>query len=140
MTTKDLSRKHVIVPMSNENKMKFIEDSSTHVTNINRVLKGIKSEVIAKFICSDQAGITIVTNKVTSLLDLQTIENYIKNTNYIKVDNVKVPQLPQLKSYLKIIGILYFVENTNTPIIANVVEAIIKKNHIFNNIALALRP
>ena len=140
MTTKDLSRKHVIVPMSNENKMKFIEDSSTHVTNINRVLKGIKSEVIAKFICSDQASITIVTNKVTSLLDLQTIENYIKNTNYIKVDNVKVPQLPQLKSYLKIIGILYFVENTNTPIIANVVEAIIKKNHIFNNIALALRP
>ena len=126
--------------MSNENKMKFIEDSSTHVTNINSVLKGIKSEVIAKFICSDQAGITIVTNKVTSLLDLQTIENYIKNTNYIKVDNVKVPQLPQLKSYLKIIGILYFVENTNTPIIANVVEAIIKKNHIFNNIALALRP
>jgi len=140
MTTKDLSRKHVIVPMSNENKMKFIEDSSTHVTNINRVLKGIKSEVIAKFICSDQAGITIVTNKVTSLLDLQTIENYIKNTNYIKVDNVKVPQLSQLKSYLKIIGILYFVENTNTPIIANVVEVIIKKNHIFNNIALALRP
>ena len=140
MTTKDLSRKHVIVPMSNENKMKFIEDSSTHVTNINRVLKGIKSEVIAKFICSDQAGITIVTNKVTLLLDLQTIENYIKNTNYIKVDNVKVPQLSQLKSYLKIIDILYFVENTNTPIIANVVEVIIKKNHIFNNIALALRP
>ena len=140
MTTKDLSRKHVIVSMSNENKMKFIEDNSTHVTNINRVLKGIKSEVIAKFVCSDQAGITIVTNKVTSLLDLQTIENYIKNTNYIKVDNVKVPQLPQLKSYLKIIGILYFVENTNTPIIANVVEAIIKKNHIFNNIALVLRP
>ena len=140
MTTKDLSKKHIIVPMSNENKMKFMKDSSTHITNINRVLKDIKSEVIAKFVCSDQAGITIVTNKVTSLLDLQTIENYIKNTNHIKVDNVKVPQLPQLKSYLKIIDILYFVENTNTPIIVDMVEAIIKKNYIFNNIVLVSRP
>jgi len=60
--------------------------------------------------------------------------------NYIKADSVKTPCLPQSKSYLKIIGIPYLLENTNTPIIANVVETIIKNNHIFNNITIISKP
>ena len=43
-------------------------------------------------------------------------------------------QLPQLKLYLKIIGIPYLVENTNIPISSDVIKSIIKSNHIFNNI------
>ena len=50
---KSLSRKQVIIPMSNVNKAKFMESSSTHITNLNRVLKNIKSEVIADFIHID---------------------------------------------------------------------------------------
>ena len=68
------------------------------------------------------------------------IEKYVKNTNYIIVDSVEVPCLPQSKSYLKIIGISYFKENTNTPIIANVIKNILKKNHIFNNTLLVSKP
>ena len=56
------------------------------------------------------------------------------------MENVEVPQLPQLKSYLKIIGILYMMENTNISISANVVKTIIKNNHIFNNITIASKP
>ena len=33
MTTKGPSRKQVIIPMSNENNVKFIKNSSIHVTN-----------------------------------------------------------------------------------------------------------
>ena len=51
ITTKDSSRKQVIVPISNDNKTKFIALLSKHITNINRLLKNIKSEVIADFIC-----------------------------------------------------------------------------------------
>jgi len=51
MMTKGLLRKQVIVPMSNDNKAKFIEDSSAYI--INRVLKNIKSKVMADFIQSD---------------------------------------------------------------------------------------
>ena len=39
---------------------------STHITNLNRVLKNIKSDIIVDFVHMDQTGITIVTNKVTS--------------------------------------------------------------------------
>ena len=80
-----------------------------------------------------------MTNKVAFSLDLQIIEKYVKNTNLIDLDNFDTLWLPQSKSYLKIIGILYLLENTNIPISANVVEIIIKENHIFNNIAVALR-
>ena len=70
ITTKDLFRKQVIILMSNNNKAKFIKLSSTHLTNLNRALKNIKLEVIADFVCIYQTGITIVTNKVISSLDL----------------------------------------------------------------------
>ena len=48
--TKEPLRKQVIVPMSNDNKVKLIKDPSTHIANINRVFKNIKSEVMVDFI------------------------------------------------------------------------------------------
>ena len=42
-----------------------------------------------------------------------------------------------LKSYLKIVGILYLVDQSNTCITSEDVEKILKNNHIFNNIILA---
>jgi len=71
MMTKGPSKKQVIVSINNENKSKFIESSSAHITNFNRALKNIKYKVMADFVCIDQAGITIVTNKVASPLNLQ---------------------------------------------------------------------
>ena len=50
MTTKDLLRKQDIIPMNEENKQNLIEKSSTYVTNINRALKNIKSEVMVNFV------------------------------------------------------------------------------------------
>ena len=87
MTTKGPFRKQVIISMNNNNKIKFIEDSCNHVTNINRVLKSIKLEVMVNFIYSDQLRVIIITNKVV----FQTIKSYIKNAKHIKAEEVKVP-------------------------------------------------
>jgi len=139
MMTKRPSRKQVIIPISNENKIRFMESSSKHIANLNRALKNIKLNIIADFVYMDQAGITIITNKVATPLNLQIIKRYIKNTNQIDSNNVKTPQLPQSKSYLKIIDIPYLLKNTNTPMMTDVVETIIRNNHIFNNIIVASR-
>ena len=82
-------------------------------------------------------NIIIVTNEVTLASDLQTIENYIKTANCINLTRVEVPCLSQSKSYLKIIDVPYYQENLSSPITLNVVENIIKQNHIFNNVVLA---
>ena len=108
MTMKGLLRKHIIIPISNENNSKFMKNSSTYVTNINRTLRNVKSEVLVDFICSDPLNIIVVTNKVFLQSDLQIIEQYVKNSNDINTLQVEVPCLLQSKSYLKIISISFF--------------------------------
>ena len=122
MITKRLSRKQVIVLMNVKNKFSFMKESSAHVANINRTLKNVKLEIMADFICSDNRGIIITTNKIVSMLDLQTIERYIKNVNNIKSYYIKALRLLQSKSYLKIIGISYLLEDSNTLISSDVVK------------------
>jgi len=46
MTTKDPSRKQVIVPMSKDNNSNFMKNLALHVVNINRQLQNAKSEVL----------------------------------------------------------------------------------------------
>ena len=122
MITKRLSRKQVIVLMNVKNKFSFMKESSAHVANINRALKNVKLEIMADFICSDNRGIIITTNRIVSMLDLQTIERYIKNVNNIKSYYIKALRLLQSKSYLKIIGISYLLEDSNTLISSDVVK------------------
>ena len=81
---------------------------------------------------------TIVTNKVVLPLDLKVIENLVKNVDNVNSEDIEAPRLPQSKSYLKIIGISYFLENTNISITSDFVESIIK--YIFNNLLLTSKP
>ena len=83
MTTKGPSRKQVIVPMSKENTKMMMDKADLHVTNINRILKSIKLEIMADFIRANNKGIAITTNKIANPSDLKTIENYINNVNNI---------------------------------------------------------
>ena len=140
MTTKGLLRKQVIIPMVKDNIDKFIKNFLIHVTNLNRTLRNAKSKVSVDFICSDSLGITVVTNSVSVNSDLLIIEKYIKNLENIDFTQVETLQLPQSKSYLKIISISYYLcesYNSQEHITSNDVKDIIKQNHIFNNITLA---
>ena len=94
MITKGPSYIQVIVPMSIDNTKNFVKDSNIHIININRSVKNIKLDIMADFICIDNKGIIISTNKVASLLDLQSIKKYIKNAYYIKAEHTKSPRLP----------------------------------------------
>ena len=107
-----------------------------HISNINRLLKDMKSEVLADFICFDNKGSIITTNKAVATSDLNIIEKYIKELNNINSNNIMSPCLSQFKSYLKILGISYYLANTNSPITSNIVEEIIKNTHVFNDFIL----
>jgi len=106
------------------------------VTNINQLLKNIKSENYADLIHSDNREIIITTNKVVLTLDINTIKKYMKNLNDVDSNEVMSPRLPQLKSYLKSLCILYFIKDTNLSVTANIIEIVIKSTHIFNNTVL----
>ena len=126
--------------MSTNNSEEVILKVNEHILNINRLLKGVKSNVSADYICSDNKKVFITTNKIVASLDLNIVEKYIKDLNNINTSDIMSPQLPQLKFYLKILKVLYFLENTNLLITSNIIEMVIKDSHIFNNIILAFWP
>ena len=70
MTTKGPSRKQVIIPMSSENNNNFMKNSTTHIANINGLLRNAKSEVLVDYICSDPLRISIITSKMSLQSDL----------------------------------------------------------------------
>ena len=43
-------RKQIIVLMNNNDSSKFLSEASTHISNINRALKNIKSDIKADFV------------------------------------------------------------------------------------------
>ena len=141
MTMKGLSRKQIIVPMNIDNNNSFIKNSATHVANIYKLLRNAKSDILVDYIHSDPLRISIVTNKVSLQSDLQIIDQYVKNSEDINILQVDESQLPQSKSYLKIIGIPYYPHSKSQDhLTSSNVETILKQNQIFDNIKLASKP
>ena len=140
ITTKGSSCKQVIISMDNDITKKFIKESNSHITNINCALKAIKSSMIADFIHIDDKGIVVITNNVVSSSDLQKIEKYVKNSLSSDTDKMSLTRLPQSKSYLKIMGIPFISEKTNSYIALDEIKDILKNNHIFSNIVLISKP
>jgi len=136
-TIKGLSRKQVIVSMSTNNVLRIMANANTYISNINWLLKEVKSEVSVDFICSDNKELLLTTNRVTILSDLNIIKKYLKDSNDIKHKEDINLRLPQSKSYLKILSIPYFVESINLLISSDIIENIIKSTHTFNDITLA---
>ena len=123
--------------MSTNNTERIIIQTSKYIKNINRLLKSIKSEIVADYIQLYNKGIIVTTNKVVASSDLNMVEKYIKNLNNINSSNIISPKLPQSKYYLKILDILYFVEDTNLSITPNIIKRVIQSNYIFNDLVLA---
>ena len=141
MTMKGLSRKQIIIPMSNDNNNVFMKNSVAHVTNINRLLRNAKLDIVVDFIQSDSIGLSIITNKIALQSDLQIIDQYMKKSEDINELQFEEPHLSQSKSYLKIIGISYYPNSKSQEHLnPSNVKAILKQNQIFNNIKLTSRP
>jgi len=94
MTTKGPSRKQIIISMNNNNKIKFMASLNAYITNINSTLRNIKSDFMANFVHTKQYSIIITTNKIATPFNLQTIEDYVKNVDYINSSDLGLSCLP----------------------------------------------
>ena len=119
--------------MSTNNSESFVAILSKYVTNINKTLQNIKSEIMADFIWKNHRGLIIITNKFAADSDLNTI----KNIDIVNSEDIMSLRLPQSKLYLKLLDIPYYIKNTNILITSDIVEKAIQTIHIFNNTILA---
>lgn len=81
MTTKNPSRKQIIISISINNAKAIISQANKHISNINKLLKDVKSNVSADFIYSNNKEVIITTNKVVAASDLNIVKKYIKKLN-----------------------------------------------------------
>ena len=88
MITKESLRKQVIIFMNSNNAERIMVKFNIHIFNINRLLKGIKSDVLANSMHSDNKDIIITTNNIAAFLDLNIIEKYIKEVNGINASDI----------------------------------------------------
>ena len=91
--TKGLSKKQIIIFMSMNNAERIITQTNTHIFNINRTFKEVKSDISTDYICSNNREIIITTNKVAVFLDLSIVEKYIKELNDVDSNNVMSSRL-----------------------------------------------
>ena len=138
MTTRGPSRKEVIIPMAKYIAELIVNSAHNHITNINKCLRNSKSDIVADFIRSTNNGIIITTSKPANDLNLATIEKYFKSIQNINSDSIESPHLPKSKSYMKIIGLLYKINQD--VISSNFIEGVLKETHLFNSVVLASKP
>jgi len=77
--------------MSSNNSNIIISQANVYISNINRLLKDIKSDVSANFMCFNNKEVIITTKKVVASLDLSMIKKYIKNLNNLDSNNIMSP-------------------------------------------------
>jgi len=131
MTIKELSRKQVFIFMSKDNAKVIGSNASSYIMFINSSLQEANSNTLANFIHLEKLGIIITTNQVTSTQDMSIIEDILKNSKNINQDLIKSSHLSQSKLFLKILGLLYYSENTNKAISPNIILRVLKESHIF---------
>jgi len=69
----------------------IILQANEHISNINRLLKGVKSDVLANFIYSNNKEVVITTNKTVVTSNLNMVEKYLKKLNNVDLDNIMSP-------------------------------------------------
>ena len=138
ITTRGPSRKEVIIPMAKHIAELIVNSAHIHIANINKCLRNSKSDIVADFIQSTNNGIIITTSKPANDLNLATIENYLKNIQNIDSNLIESPDLPKSKSYMKIIGLPYKINQD--VIFPDFIEGVLKETHLFKGVVLASKP
>jgi len=139
MTTKELLRKQVIIPMNITTTEIIVNQANGIITNINTGLKNSNSKTIANFIKLVDNRVIININQAT-LSYMNVIIKIIKNTTNINSKFIKNFHLPKSKLYLKIVGLSYYVKTTNTLVIPFLAKEVLKNTHIFNDIIIVSKP
>ena len=138
MTTREPSRKEVIILMANHIAELIVNSAHIYITNVNKCLKNSKSDIVMDFIQSTNNEIIITTNKPANNLNLSTIEKYLKSIQNINSNSIKSLCLPKSKSYMKIIGLPYKLDQN--IISSDYIKSVLKETHLFNSVVLVSKP
>ena len=110
------------------------------VESCNRGLVEARSKLRVESVRKAWNGVSMSTNFVASAAELEVIKQWLKKVTGLNSTVVVKPRLPQSKSFLKILGIPYWGNNSSLPITQAQVEAVIASTPVFEEVVLASHP
>ncbi|KAF5347025.1 hypothetical protein D9756_011012 [Leucocoprinus leucothites] len=140
MTTHGPTRRQVLIPFEGNIIADRIKDFNKASEFCNRGLIAAQSKLRVESVRESYNGISIATSSVASSSDLDTIKSWLKKAWQLG-DAIPIePRLPQSKSFLKIVGVPYWVSNSSNPLSPAFVEQALGQSSLFENVILAARP
>ena len=83
MTTKESSRKQVIILISEDNVKIIRSNANFYINSVDKLLKETNSNIIVDFIHIEKLSIVITTNQIASSHDMSIIKNILKESENI---------------------------------------------------------
>jgi len=140
MTTHRPTRCQVLILLNTPTAEVVVANAATVVESCNRGLVEAYSKLRVESVYKTWDGISMSTNFVTLAAELEVIKQWLKKVAGLAASTVVEPCLPQSKSFLKILGVPYWGNNSLLPITQAQVESVIANTPIFEGVVLASRP
>ena len=116
MTTQGPTRHQVLIPLDPAAAETVVANAALAVLSCNKGLVEARSKLRVESVRKVWDSVSMSTNSVVSAAELEVIKQWLKKTAGLGESTEVEPCLPQSKSFLKILGILYWDSKSSLPI------------------------
>jgi len=116
MITHGLTRHQVLIPLHTPTAEVVEANATTTVESCNRGLVEAHFKLRVESVCKAWDGISMSTNFVASAAELEMIKQWLKKVAGLAASTVVEPCLLQSKSFLKILDVPYWGNNSSLPL------------------------
>ena len=106
----------MLIPLDTFTAEVIVANTTTAVESYNRDLVEAHSKLRVESVCKAWDGISMSTNFVASAAELEVIKQWLKKVAGLAASTVMESRLPQSKSFLKILGVSYWGNNSSLPL------------------------
>ena len=107
MTSQRPTRHQVLIPLAPAAAEMVVANAASAVESCNKGLISARSKLRFESVHKAWDSVFMSTNSIASIAELEVIKQWLKKTAGLSEVTEIEPHLPQSKSFLKVLGILY---------------------------------
>jgi len=140
MMTQRPTRYQVLIPLTPAAAEMVVANAALAVESYSKGLVSAHSKLRVESVCKAWDSVSMSTNSITSAVELKVIKQWLKKAASLGEVTEVEPRLPQSKSFLKVLGILYWDFKTSLSVTPAQVAEALSSSPLFEGIILASMP
>ena len=140
MTTHRPTRHQILVPLDSAAAELIVANAASAVQSCNKGLVEARSKLRVESVRKAWDGVSMSTNSVASVAELEVIKQWLKKTAGLGEITEVEPHLPQSKSFLKVLGVLYWDSKTSLPVTPAQIAEALSSSLLFEGVTLVSMP